>query len=98
MSAAQSLDVALFSNAAATATAPAGILNGLTPIPSAGKTGAEGLADDLALLAAAIGAAGINPDDMIVVTTPSLAIKIRCSPHPNLPTRFSARHRSPLAP
>jgi hypothetical protein len=77
LSAEQSLDAALFSNAAATETAPAGILNGLTPIASAATTGADGVADDLALLAAAIGAAGINPDGMTIVTTPSLAVKIR---------------------
>ena len=72
-----SLDAALFGNAAASAIQPAGILDGVTAIPSAGKTGADGVADDLAALAGAIGAAGINPDDMIVVTTPALAVKIR---------------------
>jgi hypothetical protein len=77
VSAAQSLDAALFSANAATASAPAGILNGVVPIPSAATTGAAGVADDLGLLAGAIGSAGINPDDMIVVTTPSLATKIR---------------------
>jgi hypothetical protein len=73
----QSLDAALLGNAAASAIQPAGILAGVTPIASAGKTGAEGVADDLALLAGAIGAAGINPDTMIIVTTPGLATKIR---------------------
>jgi hypothetical protein len=77
LSAAQALDGALFSNAAATAIAPAGILNGLTPIASAGKTSVEGVADDLALLTGAIGAAGINPDDAVFITTAALATKIR---------------------
>ena len=77
VSAEQSLDSALLGNSAASAIQPAGILNGVTAIPSAGKTGAEGVADDLALLAGAIGAAGINPDDMMIVTTPTLAMKIR---------------------
>jgi HK97 family phage major capsid protein len=77
LSAEQSLDAALFSNAAATSAAPAGILHGLTPIASAAKTGVEGVADDLALLTGAIGAAGINPDDAVFVTTPALATKIR---------------------
>jgi hypothetical protein len=36
-----------------------------------------GVADDLALLAAAIGDGGINPDSAIFITTPALAIKIR---------------------
>ena len=38
LSAAQALDAALFSNAAASPTAPAGILNGVTPIASAGTS------------------------------------------------------------
>lgn len=73
----QSLDSALLGNAAASAIQPAGILFGVTAIPSSGKLGAEGVADDLALLAGAIGGAGINPDQMIVITTPGLAVKIR---------------------
>ena len=77
VSAAQSLDAALFSANAATPSAPAGLLHGLAPIASAATTGAAGVADDLGSLAGAIGAAGINPDDMVIITTPSLAVKIR---------------------
>jgi hypothetical protein len=77
VSAEQSLDAALLGSSAATAIQPAGILHGVAAIPSAAKTGAEGIADDLALLAGAIGAAGINPDTMVIVTTPALAMKIR---------------------
>jgi hypothetical protein len=77
-SAEQSLDNLLFSNAAATAAAPAGLLAGLVAIPSAGKTGVEGAADDLALLAAAIAASGINSDGMIIITSAALATKLRC--------------------
>jgi hypothetical protein len=78
VSAAQSLDSVLFSNAAASATTPAGLLNGVTAIPSsAGATGAAAVAADLALLANAIGAAGINPDGMVIITTPALAVKVR---------------------
>jgi hypothetical protein len=73
----QSLDAALLGSAAASAIAPAGILHGVTAIPSAGKVGAEGVADDLALLAGAIGGNGIASDDMVIVSTPSLAMKIR---------------------
>ena len=60
----------MFSSAAGSDIAPPGLLNGITAIPSAGKAGAEGAADDLALLAGAIGASGINADDMIVITAP----------------------------
>ena len=77
VSAAQSLDAALFSANAGTATAPPGLLFGVTPIVSAAKTGAEGVADDLGALAGAIGSAGINPDDAVFITTPTLATKIR---------------------
>jgi hypothetical protein len=77
VSAAQSLDAALFGNAAATPSAPPGLLHGLTPIASAATTGAAGVADDVGSLAGAIGAAGINPDDMVIITTPTLAVKIR---------------------
>ena len=84
LSAEQALDGVLFSNAAATASTPAGIVNGLVPIASAATTGAAGVADDLALLAAAIGAAGVNPDDMVVVCPPALATKIRHLSEPEI--------------
>ena len=77
LSAAQSLDAALFSANAATASAPAGILFGLTPIAGATGGGVTAMAGDLAALAGAIGAAGINPDDAVFITTPALATKIR---------------------
>jgi hypothetical protein len=73
----QSMDALLFSDAAATDSAPAGILNNIDAIPSAGTQGAQGIADDLALLAQAIADAGIASDDMVVVTTAALATKLR---------------------
>ena len=72
------MDALLFSNTAATAAAPAGILYNVLAIPSAGNTGAEGIADDLALFAEIIADSGIARDDMIVITTPALATKLRC--------------------
>jgi hypothetical protein len=77
LSAEQSLDAALFSNAAASPSAPAGLLFGVTPIAAATGGGVVAMAADLAALAGAIGAAGINSDDMIVITTPALATKVR---------------------
>jgi hypothetical protein len=77
-SAEQSMDALLFSAAAATAASPPGLLNGVVAIPSAGTSGAAGIADDLALLAEAIATSGIASDDMIVITTPALATKLRC--------------------
>jgi hypothetical protein len=83
ISAAQATDSALFSSAAATAIAPAGILHGIVPIASSGATGMAGVADDLALLADAISQHGIAVDDLIIVTTASLGTKIRvlAGPH-----------------
>jgi hypothetical protein len=84
LSVAQGLDTALFSNAAATASAPAGLLNGITPMPSTGTTGAAGVADDIALLAGAIANAGINPDDMTIITNPAMGMKLRTLASPLL--------------
>jgi hypothetical protein len=73
----ESLDAWLFSaNAAIPGVTPPGLLFGLTAIPSTGGSGAEGIADDLGQLAAAIGNAGIHTDDMVIVTTPKMAMKL----------------------
>lgn len=53
-----SLDAAVFSTAAATALAPAGLLNGVAPITASNETGADAMAKDLAALAGAIADAG----------------------------------------
>ena len=82
LSAEQSLDTALFSNAAATTSAPAGLLNGIVPIAGSTGGGVVAMAADLAALAGAIGAAGINPDDAVFITTPSLATKVRVMASP----------------
>jgi hypothetical protein len=74
----QSMDAALFSDAPADDTRPAGLLYGVTPIDaSSTPTAAEGVAQTLGLLADEIGAAGINADDIVIITTPKLATKIR---------------------
>jgi hypothetical protein len=83
----QGTDVVLFGNGAATASQPAGLLNNVTPTPSSGTTGAEGVADDLALIAGAIGAAGIATDDLAFVATPSLAMKIQVLAGPRFQDR-----------
>jgi hypothetical protein len=73
----QSMDSALFSNTPATAIAPAGLLNGIPPLAASAAIGTQAIADDLGSLAGAIGANGISADDMVVVTTPDLATKLR---------------------
>jgi hypothetical protein len=84
----QSLDAALFSsNAAVPGVSPAGILHGITAIPSASGPGPgpPGCAADLAAIAEQIGLAGVSVDDLIFVMTPSLATKARiyAGPHFN---------------
>jgi hypothetical protein len=83
----QGTDVVLFGNAAATPAQPAGILNGVASIPSAGTDGAAGVADDLGLIADAIGTKGISSDDLVFVATPSLAMKIRVLAGPRFQDR-----------
>jgi hypothetical protein len=75
----QAQDAKLFStDAAVSGTSPAGILNGLTPLTSTGATGgAAAVADDLGLLAKTISQHGIGIDDLIFITTASIATKIR---------------------
>jgi HK97 family phage major capsid protein len=66
----QGTDLLFFSMNAATTSAPAGILNGLSALPAATATGLEAMATDLGTLAKAIAAAGVNSDQMLVATTP----------------------------
>src|SRR5262249_5002148 len=72
------MDTALFSNAAGTAIALAGILNGVTPIAStATGGGARAVADDIGALAKAISGNGFGVDGMLIVTTAELAMAAR---------------------
>jgi hypothetical protein len=74
------LDAALFSNAAATSSAPAGLLNGVTPITgtsTAGMITIDKIGQDLGAIADGMTAKGINPDSMCIVTTGSLTMKLR---------------------
>jgi hypothetical protein len=73
----QQVDGALFSANAATASSPAGILAGLTPLTSTAAAGATGVAADLGKLAQAISAAGIDPSNMIVIASANNAVQIK---------------------
>src|SRR5262249_12698456 len=65
-SAAKGLDAAVFDNPAASASRPAGLLNGVTPLVStAAGAGLDTAASDVAKLAGAFADAGINPANMI---------------------------------
>jgi hypothetical protein len=67
-----SIDGALSSTNAATAIASPGLLSGLTPITASTAGGVEAVAEDLGHLAETIALAGINPDNMVVITLPYL--------------------------
>jgi hypothetical protein len=75
-----SIDKTAFDTNPATAVRPAGLLNGVTPLTASAATDTYmAVSDDLANLAAAIGAAGIDPNDIIYVAGPREAtiIKLR---------------------
>jgi hypothetical protein len=74
---AKSLDGWLFSANPSSPTAPAGILNGVAPQTPSGETGFNGVADDLAILANAIAAGGVNPENMMIFTDAGTAWKIK---------------------
>jgi hypothetical protein len=75
---AQSMDATLFSTNASTASTPAGILAGVAPIAgSATATGADAIAADVGAIADQISQAGINPDEMILITSPKCATKLK---------------------
>jgi hypothetical protein len=77
--AAKSLDSAVFGATAADATRPAGLLAGVTalPTPTTGATVADSAAGDIAQFAEAMATAFINPDNMIIVTSPFSAMNLR---------------------
>lgn len=77
--AAKSLDAAVFGNAAADATRPAGLLNGVSAIPEVTGSGTsiDQAAADIASFAAAFSAANINSANMVLIMHPQQAWKLR---------------------
>jgi hypothetical protein len=90
-----SVDAALFSNNAASTTAPPGLLHGVTPVTAATGSGAAAMADDLGNIAQAIAAAGIAVDDVIYITTPKLATVIRVQASPKFTNTVLASSQIP---
>ena len=81
---AKAVDTKLFSADAATSAAPAGLLDGLVALtPATGGTDTEMIGADIAALATAIGAADINPDDMVIVASSAQAAKLRLLASPS---------------
>jgi hypothetical protein len=77
----KSIDAVAFGTAAADEDQPAGLLHGVSPIEPA-AAGLDAMAEDLASLAGAIGAAGIDTSEAVFVCPPREAtiIKIKVGP------------------
>jgi hypothetical protein len=84
--AAKALDLAVFGNAAADATRPAGLLNGVAPLTAAaaGATAIDTAATDIATFAGAFATANINSANMVLITHPKQAWKLRMVSFPPL--------------
>jgi hypothetical protein len=78
--ASRSIDAVAFSGSAATASQPAGLLNGLAALTASTASGQLAVIEDVAALAAAIAAANVDPTDMIIVAAPRQAEVLRNSP------------------
>jgi hypothetical protein len=76
------IDVAAFGTQPADAINPPGLLHGAVPVTAA-AAGVDAMADDLAALVAAIGAARIDPNGVIFVAGPreAMLIKAKIGPH-----------------
>ena len=70
------VDATAFGTAAADTTKPAGLLHGVTPLTAA-AAGVDAVFADRAALAGAIGAAGIDPSDIVYVCPPGEASFMR---------------------
>jgi hypothetical protein len=77
--AAKSLDAAVFSTTTADSTRPAGLLAGVTPMTGSttSATTADAAAADVSAFAQAMSDAFINPNDMVVITSPRSAMNLR---------------------
>jgi hypothetical protein len=69
--------VVVFDNIAGAGTRPSGLLNGVTPIAATAGGGVNAMAGDLAALAGALTDAGVDAENMVVVTNPRQAVKLR---------------------
>jgi hypothetical protein len=74
--AARALDAAVFSNAAADATRPAGILNGVTPITAATGAGLTAMTADIAAIVGAITSNGGGRGGILLLMAPARAVSL----------------------
>jgi hypothetical protein len=78
----KSIDTIAFDSNAGTAIRPPGLLYNVTPITAA-TAGVDAMAEDLGALVAAIGAAGIDPSEVVFITDPRSAMIIAAKSGPN---------------
>jgi hypothetical protein len=76
---AASLDASLFSNAAASATRPAGLLNGISALTATTGGGEAALRGDIGLIGGAV-AASVGNANLAFITSPASAIKVATYP------------------
>lgn len=75
-SAGRALDAKMFSTDAATAVAPAGLLNGIAPTAGTAGGGQGAMASDLRALTAAVAAAGAG-GNLVVIASPAQAMSLQ---------------------
>jgi hypothetical protein len=75
--ASKQLDAVVFDNVAGAGTRPSGLLNGIAPITATAGGGINAMAGDVAALAGALSDAGVDAENMVVVTNARQAIKLR---------------------
>jgi len=73
----KSLDSVAFGSAAADSAKPAGLLNGTPTLTASTATGVEAIAEDIGAMAAAMAAAGVDPEGMILVAAPQQAVALK---------------------
>jgi hypothetical protein len=75
----RSLDTFVFDNVATSATRPAGLLNGVTPLTAtpAGTDSYAAMIEDLGKIGTAIATAGGNPDSIVLITAAEQAMTLR---------------------
>jgi len=76
----KAIDAKVFSADAATAVAPAGLLDGVVAIPAASGTPPNPdilMGEDIGALAAALGDTDYDPDSMVIIASPAQAVRLR---------------------
>ena len=81
--AARNFDHYVFDDVAADDTRPAGLLNGVTPLPPTAGGGSNAMTKDVANIVAAVAAAGGNADSVVFIASAAQATTLRLLSGPN---------------